>query len=278
MTASERKISNRIEHGGGKMKPVYGMRRRLSAVAVIVLLALAVKCAKSPKVEPRGPENATAEEIVKAVEDELVVNQGVSAHLVDVSAEDGIVTLSGTVENLLEEDMAIRIARSVWGVRAVIDRIEVRTPPVPDGELTARITAALAADPAADAYEVTARATDGIATLKGRVDSWSERLLCGEVTRGVKGVRKVENRIMVDQDRARPDAEIKADIERRFALDPRIPQWLIEVNVEKGIARLAGAVGNAVEKERAANAAYVLGVKRVDTSKLETEVWARDEM
>jgi osmotically-inducible protein OsmY len=243
-----------------------------------VLLLVAAGCQKSPKVEPRGPERYTDADIVRAVEDELVVNDGVSSHLVDVSAEKGVVTLTGSVDNLLEHDMAMRIARSVWGVRSVIDRMEVRTPEVPDHELAARVRASLAADPATDAYEVRAGVDDGVVSLAGEVDSWAERLLCGEVVRGVKGVKEVANRIVVDPDLTRPDAEITSDIERRYELDPRIPQWLIDVEVADGVVRLVGAVGNAMERTRARDAAYVLGVEQVDIAELKTEAWARDEM
>lgn len=260
---------------GGRSRRV---RSCLAAAMVAMALAAVTGCRRSPEAEPRGPESYTDLDIVRAVEDELLVNEGVSAHLVDVSVEEGIVTLSGTVENLLERDLAVRIAQSVWGVRAVIDRMEMRTPEVPDRKLEARLTAALAGDPATDAYEVTASVKDGIVELSGEVDSWAERLLCGEVVRGVKGVKEVRNRVIVDPDLSRPDAEIKADIQRRFELDPRIPQWLIEVEVVDGVARLAGAVANALEKTRASEAAYVQGVSKVDTSKLEVEAWARDEM
>ena len=55
--------------------------------------------------------------------------------------------------------------------------------------------------------------------------------------------------------RKQTDAEIESDVRRRFELDPRIPQWLIEVTVEDGVVRLAGAVGNAMERTRARDAA-----------------------
>jgi hypothetical protein len=55
--------------------------------------------------------------ITLAVETALVNESGVPAHLIDVNTRDGVVTLSGWVDNLLAKERAGEIAESIKGVR-----------------------------------------------------------------------------------------------------------------------------------------------------------------
>ena len=109
--------------------------------------------------------------ITIAVETALVNEGGVPGHLIDVNTRDGVVTLSGWVDNSLAKERAGKIAESVKGVRAVISRIAITTVR-PDGEVLNDVRAALQADPATDAYEINATVKDGVVTLFGAVDSW----------------------------------------------------------------------------------------------------------
>ena len=109
--------------------------------------------------------------ITIAVETALVNEGGAPGHLIDVNTRDGVVTLSGWVDNLLAKERAGKIAESVKGVRAVISRIAITTVR-PDGEVLNDVRAALQADPATDAYGINATVQDGVATLFGAFDSW----------------------------------------------------------------------------------------------------------
>ena len=64
-------------------------------------------------------------DITLAVDRQLQIDEGVPAHLIDVRTKDGIVTLSGPVENLLARERAAEIAATVKGVRSVINFIDV---------------------------------------------------------------------------------------------------------------------------------------------------------
>jgi cytidylate kinase len=64
---------------------------------------------------------------VKAI---IAVDKNISDHEVEVTADDGVVTISGTVESLIDADR-IRIAvQKVTGVREVKSRIRVKLPAV----------------------------------------------------------------------------------------------------------------------------------------------------
>ena len=67
----------------------------------------------------------TDDGITTAVEDGLARAKGVLPNNVDVSTSEGIVTLAGSVENLPDKERVIKTAKSVRGVRGVIDQLTV---------------------------------------------------------------------------------------------------------------------------------------------------------
>jgi osmotically-inducible protein OsmY len=224
------------------------------------------------------PENVLPpEEIVRTVETELFADDGVDAHLIDVSVRDGIITLSGIVDNLLAKRRATRRAQRVKGVRGVVNRILVKPYPPPDPDLAAAIETALEEDPAADAYEIAVEAEDGMVTLTGTVDSRGERELAAIVASSVRGVRKLENAIEVHPPIRREDRELRAEIEQRLRWDMYVDDGLIAVEVDNARVTLDGIVGSAAEKQRAVSDAYVDGVSYVDADRLEVALWVRDD-
>lgn len=98
------------------------------------------------------------------------------------------------------------------------------------------------------------------------------------MTRGVKGVAQIDNKIRVFFSEPRPDLEIQHDVESALTWDVRIDDGLIVVDLNDGNVSLRGTVCSAYEKNLAESKAYIAGVESVDSSSLETEWWARDEM
>jgi len=76
-----------------------------------------------------GAPEITDAEITQAVDTELLLSKAVPSHLIDVSVADGIVELTGSVDNILARKRATEIAETIKGVRAVVNRILVN--PVP---------------------------------------------------------------------------------------------------------------------------------------------------
>lgn len=212
-------------------------------------------------------------ELIVAVESRLLRSENVASYDVDVQAQEGVVTLSGEVGSLLAKDRAAEIAREVQGVRAVIDEITVNPSPRPDSEIWSDVVAAFAANPATDSYELTAEVADGEVTLTGTVQSWAEWNLSGDVVRGVRGVRAVENQIQIQYTADRSDQEIAADIRERLANSVRVDDASLKVSVNDGAVTLSGAVGSAAERQRAEFLAWVAGVRKVDTSQVNVDRW-----
>lgn len=218
------------------------------------------------------------EDISQEVLEELFMAKEVSAHLLDVETNMGVVTLSGQVDNLLAKERAIELAKTVKGVRSIVDQIEVKAVPREDEAILSDVEKALLADPATEAYEITPTIEEGVVTLDGTVSSWPEKELAETVAKGVRGILGVRNNIDIEYERDRSDSEIKKEIEQVLRFDTFVDPALIDVAVDNGRVVLSGTVGSAEEKSHATADAWVAGVTAVDAAELLVEEWAEDEM
>lgn len=228
---------------------------------------------------PAPAQDVTDMDITSAINTELWGDNAVSANSIDVTTADGVVTLEGTVNNILAKDRAQALAEATVGVRAIVNLIKViPDKPRGDKELATAVEDAWLADPATDSYELSASARNGVVTVSGAVQSYAERDLSETVAKGVPGVKGIKNEIKVDYKGKRSDAEIEVEIAARLENDVRVDDGLVQVDVQDGKVMLSGTVGSLQEKTQAGSDAWVAGVKTVDTDDLEVKWWARDEM
>ncbi|MFP4501288.1 MAG: BON domain-containing protein [Candidatus Hydrogenedentota bacterium] len=248
-------------------------RPRAASQMAVLALALILGAAL-----PALAQGYTDQDITDAVEDEIVTDPIVQLHNIMVSTDEGVVTLTGTTTNLLAKQRAERIAATVKGVRAVLNRIDIE-PAVSrtDSLIAADVNDALLYDSATDSYQVDVTVDNGIVTLGGTVDSWQEKQLAEKVAASVRGVQGVNNHIEVEYEGDRTDSELRAEIEKALQFDVLVDDALITVSVDDGAVNLEGTVGSQSEKARAVSDAWVAGVQSVDGSDLEVKRWARDE-
>jgi osmotically-inducible protein OsmY len=244
----------------------------------LISLPVALVAARSEAAEPPAGAALPDASVQAAVEAELIERPQVPFDRLDVVVERGLVTLSGRTRDILARDEALTAAASVRGVRAVIDKITVQPVPVSDEQLRSDVVSALAADPAADAYELDVSVKDGVVTLRGRVHSWAEHKLAARVAKGIAGVRAVSNSIAIDWQAPRTDGEIAADVRGLLAADANVDSGLVNVAVVDGVVTLSGVVGSALERGHAIADAFVNGVKRVEADGLDVRWWQRTEM
>jgi osmotically-inducible protein OsmY len=140
-------------------------------VFLLLILGLALADVPADGAKPVLTDQAIGDHI----QDELEADPGVSAVKVNVVVNNGVVTLTGEVNNLLAKERAVAIAEAVKGVRAVVDTMKV-VPPflLRDWEIKENVEEALIEDPATDSYEVKVTVSGNVATLTGTVQSWSE--------------------------------------------------------------------------------------------------------
>lgn len=168
--------------------------------------------------------NARAEEhtkhpdawITAKVKGFLALKKDVKGVGTNVETRNGVVTLRGTVDTLAEKELAERHTRSIEGVRGVNNRLVLHGDAEPeraltklegsgdralsridDAALTGRVKTALAANRAVKALGTNVDTTDGKVTLTGTVGSEAEKSLAEQVAHGVKGVKSVDNRLVV---------------------------------------------------------------------------------
>ncbi len=246
---------------------------------ILLLLTFALFLGSAPGIQAKQNQPTIKDsKIAQAIEIELLTDDSVSAHLIDVEVEDGIVNLSGSIDNILAKDRATKIAESIKGVRAVTNRITVKPPKRNDETIEGDIRQAFQEDQATDSYQIDVNVDDGEVTLRGTVDSWAEKSLCGEVAKSVTGVKSLQNNITISYAAERLDNEIATEIRRRLESDIWVNAYLLDVEVDDGKVELSGTMGSAAEKRRAASLAWVSGVVDVDSTDVDVDWWARDKM
>ena len=219
----------------------------------------------------------TDADIETAVERQLLKDQAIPAYRITPECAGGVVSLRGTVSNLLAKDRALEITETVKGVRSVINLIEVSVfQDKKDHRLQKDIIDALQMNPATNVYDITVAVADKQATLTGTVDSYREKQLAETVTKGVSGTQSIENHITISYPAQRPDSQILAEIEQGLLWDALVDHQLVDVQVKNGKVSLTGTIGSAAEKTRAISDSWVSGVTAVDASDLTVARWARD--
>lgn len=247
--------------------------RRCCVTAIVLALSLAGGTAVG------APKDVTDGQITGQVEEELLFDPAVPYNQIDVETRLKVVTLTGTVDNLLAKQRAARLARTVRGVSAVVNRIDIEPRKrVTPAALERNARGALIHNPATESYDVRVSADkNGTVTLTGTVDSWQERELTGKMVAGVIGVRKIDNQVVVQITGKRNPVEIKKEIEQKLKWDALVKAPLIDVAVKDRTAYLSGIVGSAAEKQRAVDDVWGVGVEKVDATELKVSMWARDE-
>lgn len=118
---------------------------------------------------------------------------------VDVTVEDGVVTLAGTARSQHERETAELAAGNVAGVRTVRNEIEPGHPATPDaGELKEAIRHAFRRAADLDADGLTVSSSKGTVTIEGTVRSWAEHDDALAAARAASGVVSVRDRIVVE--------------------------------------------------------------------------------
>ena len=131
------------------------------------------------------------------VSDALDWDPMLDATRVVVNADDGQVSLSGTVPTFYEASLATEDAWTVGGVRKVDNELLIGLvgAAITDDEITAACARALDADRFVPSGSVTASANDGWVTLSGQVRRHVQRQAAEHAVRKVDGVLGLTDKI-----------------------------------------------------------------------------------
>lgn len=181
-------------------------------------------------------------DLKQAVLDELQWEPSVNAAHIGVTAENGVVTLMGTVESYAEKHGAETAALRVKDVKAVAEEIEVKLPfDVQHGDVEIAETAAnrLAWNVSVPKDMVKVAVSKGWVTLSGKVQWRFQHDAAAEAIRTLWGVTGVSNQIAIQ-----PEADarnIKSDIMVALNRSWFTPEN-IQVTAQDGKVTLSGNV------------------------------------
>jgi len=115
---------------------------------------------------------------------------------ISVKVENGILTLSGEVDQFYQSDEAERDVWRLSGVRDVVNFVKVRRHTQP-ADIEDRIRRALERSADLEAGHITASVKDGIVILRGTVGAWIDRETAERAARAAPGVVSVKNEITI---------------------------------------------------------------------------------
>lgn len=217
-----------------------------------------------------------------------------------VSVDNGTATLTGTVEEDVNKDLAKQIALGVNGIKNVDNQIKVepdyvspaRTSEersfgevVDDASITATVKSKLLWGKNTDGMEMDVDTRMGTVTLNGSADNGASRELAGRMAENTRGVVSVDNQLVVDKaqpasnDKVEPaegdtseaiaDTWITTKVKSTFMYSSNVENDDISVSTEDGNVTLTGMVGSGAERELATELAMnVRGVKSVNAKDL----------
>jgi len=108
----------------------------------------------------------------------------------------GHLTLTGSVEWMFQREAAETAVRYIAGVAGVQNHIEV-APSASPKDIRHRITAALHRNADINARHIEVNILEGVATIRGHVSSWTQRIAAERAVADAPGVTRVDNRLEI---------------------------------------------------------------------------------
>lgn len=177
------------------------------------------------------------------VMEELKWEPSVNHEHIGVAVSDSIVTLSGTVPSFIEKHNAEKAAKRVTGIKAIVEKIEVKLPGTmirDDEDIAKAIVNQFQWSTLIPHDKITAKVSSGWVTLSGDVTWEYQRKAAEKLVRGLTGVKFITNDIQL-----KPKLEasfLKEKIEKALLRAAEHESKQIEVDVRGTRVTLSGYV------------------------------------
>ena len=222
-------------------------------------------------------ESRPADEAITLwVKDALLEDSLVPVASINVSTDDGIVKLTGTVRSLAAKEYADMEAKKIKGVRGVLNDINVNAPFRYDYDIAQDVSQRILNNASIKTHDIDVVVSDGVVTLNGKTSTWAEADQAELLATETRGVKSVINNLEPSYPKKRSDSDIRKDVESALSRDVYLTGLPISVSVDSGTVVLKGEVGTPYQKDRAASdVRWIWNVKQVD-NQLDVEPWVNE--
>jgi hyperosmotically inducible periplasmic protein len=137
---------------------------------------------------------------------QLLLRSNVSFGTTKVDVKDGVVTLTGTAENMAQKELTGQYAKEIDWVKSVKNDIVVDDSPasvrtlgdkIDDASITSQIKFTLLTHKATSALKTGVSTKDGVVKLTGEAANDAEKTLAGKLAESIRGVNSVTNDMTV---------------------------------------------------------------------------------
>jgi hypothetical protein len=196
---------------------------------------------------------------------------------VKVKAKDGVVTLTGTVEDKDDKALAADTVENLPGVTSVKNEIKIKSshPEHSDGWIALKIRSRLLVKGNVSAANTTVSVQDGVVTLAGTADNMAQKELTEVYAREIDWVKSVKNEIVVKANPAGTetlgekidDASITTQVKYALLSHKSTSALKTKATTTEGVIVITGVAGSDAEKSLVTKLAQdVRGVKSVSNN------------
>ncbi|MGD1030806.1 MAG: BON domain-containing protein [Opitutaceae bacterium] len=193
---------------------------------------------------------------------------------VTVTADDGVVTLTGTVQDKADRALAEDTVDNIPGVLSVKNEIEIKPafPEHSDAWIAWKIRGQLLVSANVSAANTTVAVQDGDVTLGGTADNEAQKELTGVYAKDTDWVKSVKNEIVVNSPPTTgetvgdkiDDASITSQVKLSLLTHKSTSAIKTRVSTTDGVVSVSGEAGSDAERSLVAKLAMdVRGVKSV---------------
>ena len=199
----------------------------------------------------------TNEVLQKDVQDAIKWEPLLNAAEIGVTAKDGVVTLTGTVDTYIKKSEAEDAAKKVAGVKAVVEEIQIKSGNFGkknDGEIATEVLNALKLSWQIPNDKIQVKVEADWVTLEGEL-SWNyQKEIAKRIATNLVDVKWVTNNITIRSERV---AKVeKEDVENALNRNWSLEDKHILVSVSENKVILNGTVNSWYQKDEASRIAW----------------------